>query len=105
MVTRRKHKRLEKQKQTEIDITIAKLLTQIGGKYFLWWLLEQCHVLQNSFDADSERATAFRLGEQNIGLQVLSAIERVDPQAWLRLREEQLNFLSQFDEVKNEEDF
>ena len=102
MTSRRRQHRIQKNDAARIEEAVHALIHSIDGRRFLWWLLDLTHVLNNAFDAESDRLTTFRLGEQNVGLQLLELIEKVDADAWVKLRQEHLDFLKQFEEPEDE---
>ena len=56
------------------------------GTRFFSRLLELCGVFRVSYDPDV-CAMAFKEGQRNVGLQILHALEEVDPQARQKLRD------------------
>ncbi len=48
-----------------------------AGRLFVWWLLEQTHVFQNSFTGNS--TTFFLEGERNVGLKLFALCVEADP--------------------------
>lgn len=45
------------------------------GRAWLYDLIVRCHVFRNPFVTGDEQATAFKCGEQNIGLMILDDIQ------------------------------
>ena len=74
---------------------LGELLESVHGRRFLWWLLEITGPLRTQFNAESERATVFNLGQQNVGLQLLSRITEKYPQKYLTMLEEMHNVREQ----------
>ena len=75
---------------------IANTLRTREGRRFLWRLFEWTDILGNCF-RDTDRDTAFALGQQNVGQKLLAKLEEVDSGAWLKLRQEQVEYLKQFE--------
>ena len=77
----------EQEDSGAVDGAILDLLETKNGKRFLWWLLSVTHVYNNGFTEDPRR-TAFNLGEQNIGQQLLGRISTLAPEKWFELEKE-----------------
>lgn len=63
---------LEDQLSTE-KAEVHMLLSTYEGRHLLWRILEKCGIYRTSFTGDAQ-LTAFREGERNIGLWVLTEI-------------------------------
>lgn len=61
------------------------LLAEEKGRIFVWWLLEQTHVFQNSFTGNSH--TFFLEGERNVGLKLFALAMEADPEFMAKLIE------------------
>lgn len=57
------------------------------GRAWFFDLLLRCHVVRNPFMNDPY-ATAFRCGEQNVGLMVLSDIQAIAPEEYIWMMNE-----------------
>ena len=75
----------ERRKQDRADLG-AIFSTREGARFFSA-LLDLCGVFRLSYQGEETHATAFKEGARNVGLQVLSALEEIDPQARQRLRD------------------
>lgn len=63
---------------------VEAAMTMEQGRAWFWDFLTRCHVNNTPFDDDPYRH-AFRAGEANIGLQVLSDIQEVAPGNYLQM--------------------
>lgn len=61
-----------------VTLDLEAVLRLPQGRRVLLMVLEQCGVYRNAYTGD-RAATDFRLGEQNVGLWLISQIEAVDP--------------------------
>lgn len=75
----------ELQKQDRADLG-AIFSTREGARFFSW-LLDVCGVFRLSYQGEETHAMAFKEGARNVGLQVLSALEAIDPQARQKVRD------------------
>ena len=98
---RRRINAARKLDQERVYSGVRKALGTREGRRMLWRMFEWTDVLGNAF-RDNARDTAFALGRQSIGQELLALLEEVDPGAWLALRAEQLLFLEELRE-KNDE--
>lgn len=55
------------------------------GRAWFYDLLNRCHVFRNPFISDSSHGTAFRCGEQNIGLMILADIQDAAPEHYMTM--------------------
>lgn len=69
---------------------IQALMDQPEGRGFIWRQLSACHIFVSTFDMDS-RITAFREGERNVGLRLLTMLMQHTPKQYLQMTEEQAN--------------
>lgn len=74
---RDKVRKMDEQERLELLAAARDLLREDKGKRFVWWLLEQAHVFQNSFTGNSN--TFFLEGERNVGLKVFALCMEADP--------------------------
>lgn len=77
-----------KSEKALIDAYVQSTLNDVGGRKFLWWLLQIGRWGQSPFLAERSR-TDFACGEQNIGLQVMDRILQVDPTGFIRMQSEE----------------
>ena len=75
----------ELQKQDRADLG-AIFSTREGARFFSA-LLDLCGVFRLSYQGEETHAMAFKEGARNVGLQVLSALEEIDPQARQKVRD------------------
>lgn len=67
----------DKQRLDQERADFQWLMSQPQGRRWIWALLERCHVFETSFTGNSH--TFFREGERNVGLSILSDIDRHCP--------------------------
>lgn len=84
----RKRMLSRKHYEASIDNGIRYILQDEDGKRFLWWIFEITDILGSSFRGEETHLTAFALGQENVGKQILARLETTAPDAWLKLREE-----------------
>ena len=75
----------ERRKQDRADLG-AIFSTREGARFFSA-LLDLCGVFRLSYQGEETHAMAFKEGARNVGLQVLSALEEIDPQARQKVRD------------------
>ena len=80
-------------RQTELDVeeAIKALLATDKGRTFLWWLLGETKVIGVSAFGPDDRQTNFTLGEQNIGIKLLTVITATDPGGYVAMQLEKYN--------------
>lgn len=81
-------KAAEGRRLKKLDDFVAAALTTAEGRFWFWNLLVECHIFQPVFVAGQPDTTAFRDGERNIGLQILSRLVRVAPDAYALMQKE-----------------
>lgn len=72
------------------DEVVRALLDHRDGRGWLYRLLKTCHVFASSFTADPLQ-TAFREGERNIGLQILTRVTAVSPDGYVLMIKENVD--------------
>ena len=72
-----KSRKMSERERLEFMAAMRDLLDSETGRRFVWWLLEQAHVFQNSFTGNSN--TFFLEGERNVGLKVFALCMEADP--------------------------
>lgn len=77
-----------KARQAEDDAVIQSLMSSVAGRQWMHDMLQSCHVFGSSFTGEA-MGTAFREGERNIGLILLTAIMRAHPDAYVQMMKEQ----------------
>lgn len=65
-----------------------RLMSDAPGRKWMFDLLLKCHIWQTPFAAGSPDTTAFRLGEQNLGLQVFADVMAAAPQEYVLMMNE-----------------
>jgi hypothetical protein len=77
----------EQMRRDRQDADLRAVLMTYAGRAVAWRLLEQCGIYELSFSADSHR-TAFREGNRNVGLFLLTEIMRVASDAYGMMQRE-----------------
>lgn len=95
----RRQKKIAQLDYERVKLGLVRCMETREGRRFIWHLFGMTNILSNAFSEDA-RVTVFRLGEQNIGQQLLALLEEVDPGAWLALRQEQIAYQNEMDEAK-----
>ena len=67
---------------------VQSLMGAEAGRAWLYEKLERCHIFQTSFVQGDPHATSFRLGENNIGLQLLADIQDAAPDDYVTMIKE-----------------
>ena len=76
---RYKYKRLE---------VIKALLSQRETRQWLYEIMEWCHVFHTTFVQNQPDSSAFREGERNIGLRLLSDLIEADAEGYIKMLNE-----------------
>jgi len=66
---------------------LEAMLSNAAGKRVLLSIISRCGIYASAYTGDRD-ATHVRLGEQNVGLWLLSMIEMVDPMAYPKMLSE-----------------
>lgn len=69
------------------NVWLKDILSNEGGRDFIWRLLIQCGVYHTSFTGDAAH-TFFNEGKRQVGLWALAEINEADNQAISRMQEE-----------------
>lgn len=77
-VKRKEIEALRREKESR-EVLLTLLQTR-PGRSWMFSLLQDCHVYQTSFSAEP-MTMAFREGERNVGLRLISMIHSVSPEA------------------------
>lgn len=75
-------------RKAEAEDVVKSLLATVAGRRWLWSRLEFCHVHTISYDPQSDRNTAFREGERNVGNMLLAEIMHADSNGYVRMLKE-----------------
>lgn len=67
---------------------IVNLVSTEPGRSWLFRLLESCHTFSLSFDPDSDRVSAFREGERNVGNRILADLVKASPETYVLMMKE-----------------
>lgn len=78
-------------RQKRVDDGLRLLLESQSGRLWLWDLLESCHCFASPFQPGQPDSSAFRCGEQNVGLRLIAQITRVQPDAFILMMKENSN--------------
>lgn len=78
-----KTRKWNEREQRELLDAVRAVLEAKTGRLFVWWLLEQAHVFQNSFTGNS--STFFLEGERNVGLKLFALCMEADPEFMRKL--------------------
>lgn len=72
---------------------VAFVLQSIQGRRFYWRLMKRCGIFESSFTGNN--TTFFNEGQRNIGLMLLSDLNEISPESYLKMIEE-----AKFDQAK-----
>ncbi|HSV48355.1 MAG TPA: endopeptidase [Ramlibacter sp.] len=75
------------ERQTEID-DLSWLMSDKRGRRFMWRLLQRTGIYQLSFVPGDSNVTAFREGNRNQGLQLLSEVMQHCPSRFSEMQKE-----------------
>lgn len=79
-----------RQRELRIEDGLKQSLSTRHGRQALWWMLEICGVGALPW-ADTDRQTNFRIGELNVGQQLLNRIIQIDASAYIKMQQENLD--------------
>ncbi len=80
----------DKEEKAAEDRRITALRDLLGtdaGRTYLWWVLGQAGVMDNSFDRDPH-VTSFKEGRRALGSKILADILRVAPGRYIEMMKE-----------------
>jgi hypothetical protein len=86
------------------DEFLRNALKSRAGRDFFWRFLERTHIFETSYSAGAFDMTAFREGERNLGLALLTNILRVAPEAWMQMMQERSSKIQVPEPVEEEGD-
>lgn len=66
---------------------IVSLMSTIGGRWWMWNRLTECHIYTNPFTIES-LVTAFGCGEMNVGQKLQAAVLAHCPEAYIQMMRE-----------------
>lgn len=73
--------------EASLDLALRDIMESAEGRYWIWNLLSLCRMFATPM-TDEDRWTAFRCGEQNVGLQVMQQVHRVCPELYAQAMNE-----------------
>ena len=76
------------QKRANHD-TLRKIMHNRDGRLWLYRLLERCNIYGSSFEPGQPDVTAFRLGQENIGRQLMVDAMEASSELYIRMVKEQ----------------
>ena len=65
-----------------------RIMSDSPGRKWMCDLLTKCHIWSTAFAAGQPDTTAFRLGEQNLGLQIFADVIAAAPQEYVLMMQE-----------------
>jgi len=71
-------------KRDQVAIDLEAVLRFPQGRRTVLWFLELCGVSRTAYTG-TEAATNFKLGEQNVGLRLISQLEQIGPTEYPQL--------------------
>jgi hypothetical protein len=82
-----------KEKEAKLDESnrlayTRRIMSDGPGRKWMHDLLVRCHIFQTAFAAGQPDNTAFRLGEQNTGLQIFADVIAASPQEYVLMMNE-----------------
>ena|SRR5690348_16905418 len=83
---RKRQSKANRREKANRDV-LANLLSTPDGRAWVWGWLESTHVFAVSFDPDPY-VSAFREGERNVGLRLISQVTTVAPEAYIQMMRE-----------------
>jgi hypothetical protein len=89
--SRKDVRRLEKEAKLAESNRLAytkRIMGDSAGRKWMYDLLVRCHIWQTPFAAGQSDVTAFRIGEQNIGLQIFADVIAAAPQEYVLMMNE-----------------
>ena len=75
--------------QDQADSDLAWILADAQGRRFLYRILGIAGIYRNPFDSDHSIMAA-NCGQMNVGLQLLSEIQRINPEGYLLMLKERI---------------
>lgn len=63
---------------------LSQVLSTYEGRRFMWWLIGEGRVFHNAFTSNA-LSTSYNCGVQEVGQKILSRIIAHDPQAYVRM--------------------
>jgi hypothetical protein len=88
----------KRDKQREIN-DLGKILKIPEGRRFIWWLLSEAKIFNNSFNLNT-KLEDFNEGAKSIGLEVLNRVNKADVQAFAQMQNEYISEKKSKEELK-----
>jgi hypothetical protein len=70
------------------DGVLKNLMSTNAGRDWVWRMLSACHVFATSWVRGEADSTAYNEGQRSIGLQLMLAITRADPEGYILMQRE-----------------
>lgn len=67
---------------------VKRIMQDVPGRKWMYDLLVQCHIWSTAFVSGAPDVVAFRLGEQNIGLQAFADVIAAAPEEYVQMMNE-----------------
>lgn len=84
----RKAEKAAKIAEAKRRVFIRHLMATVDGREWMHDLLTMCHIFHTPFAAEKPDVTAFRCGEQNLGLQIFADVVRAAPNEYTLMMHE-----------------
>ena len=75
-----------KRKREQDAVDLFAVMSTHEGRRFVWRILESAGLYRLSYTGNSE--TFFNEGQRNVGLKLLSELQKVTPEEYLRMTQE-----------------
>ena len=75
-----------KRKQSQDNLDLLWVMSSPEGRRFVWRILEGAGLYRLSYTGNSE--TFFNEGQRNIGLKLLSELQKVSPDEYVKMTQE-----------------
>lgn len=92
-----------RRKQREDADALRLLMHSKSGRAFLYRRLERCHIYSTTFAPGQPDVTAFSLGEENVGKQLMTEAMDASPDLYLLMIREQREDAKRLDDVRETE--
>lgn len=94
----------EAKRQAKQDAdALRSLMLSKAGRAFLYRRLERCHIYATTFAPGQPDVTAFNLGEENVGKQLMSEAMDASPDLYVTMIKEQRDEAKRLDQVRETE--
>jgi hypothetical protein len=75
----------------KLDDFVGAAIETAEGRLWFWDILSRCHIFSTVFTPGDGGSTAFRDGERNVGLQILTQLMRVSPETFALMMKENIS--------------